>query len=349
MSDATPIRWGILGTANIARAAFLPALRQARGGAATVVGSRDLAKAREWAERNGVERAVDGYEAVVADGAVDAVYIALPNDLHATWTIAALRAGKAVLCEKPLCVSVEEARSVLAAAGETGRLLWESFVFPFHAQMLRLAELRAEDAIGEIREIQSCFYFRLRNRQNIRLSPEMYGGALNDVGCYPLRLAQLIFGSAPEDGVACPTWAPEGVDEEMQAIAEYPGNLRLTFSCGILRPYDTFTRILGSAGEIRLTNPYHPGPEDTLEVRTPRREVIEHVTGTEPSFTRMIEHIHAVLRGEEGPRHLAIADSLATAQALALLHQRMEGRGHRITEPPRGGSAAKDQNLKAET
>jgi predicted dehydrogenase len=319
------IRWGILGTANIARAAFLPALRQA-GGDAAVVGSRDFATARQWAEQYGVQRAVEGYEAVLADDSIHAVYIPLPNNLHAVWTIKALRSGKTVLCEKPLCVSVEETEAVLAAAQQTSSLLWESFVFPFHAQMSLLAELQAADAIGEIREIQSNFYFQLRNRNNIRLSPEMHGGALNDVGCYPLRLAQLVFGSAPDDGVAFPTWAPEGVDAETQAIAAYPGNRRLSFSCGVLRRYDTFTRILGTNGEIRLTNPYHPGAEDTIEIRTPGSEVIEHRTGAEPSFTRMIEHIHSVLLGDETPRRLALEDSLATAQALALLHRRMEER-----------------------
>jgi predicted dehydrogenase len=324
MSDRSPIRWGILGTANIARASFLPGLRHVGNGSAALVGSSDLARARQWAAEHGVGRAVEGYEAVVEDDNLDALYIPLPNNLHAGWTIRALRAGKAVLCEKPLCTSVAEAQSVLAVASETGGLLWEAFVFPFHAQMARLFELLAQDAIGEVREIQSSFYFQLRNRKNIRLSPELYGGALNDVGCYPLRLAQLVFGSGPDDGVAVVTWAPEGVDEETQAIATYPENRRLTFSCGVLRRYDTFTRLLGASGEIRFTNPYHPGAQDTLEVRTSRRETTKQLTGTTPSFAPMIEHIHRVMRGEESPRHLALGDSMLTAQALALFHERME-------------------------
>jgi predicted dehydrogenase len=154
----------------------------------------------------------------------------------------------------------------------------------------------------------------------------MYGGSLNDVGCYPLRLAQLLFSGAPSDGIAMATWGPEGVDDEMQAILDYPGGRRLTFSCGMFRPYDTFTRVLGAGGEIRMTNPYHPGSEDTLDIRTQERETVESLTGMEPSFAPMIRHIHAVLRGEESPRHSALEDSGATAQALALLHDRMEQR-----------------------
>jgi predicted dehydrogenase len=323
MTERDPVRWGILGTANIARASFLPGLRHAGGGVAVAVGSRDIARAREWAAQHGVERAVEGYEAVVEDDGLDAVYIPLTNNLHAEWSVHGLRAGKAVFCEKPLATSVAEAQSVLAVATETGGLLWEAFVFPFHVQMARLFELIAEGAVGEIREIQSNFYFHLRNRNNIRLSPELYGGALNDVGCYALRLAQLVFGSAPNNGVAVVSWAPEGVDEETQAIATYSGNRRLTFSCGVMRRYDTFTRLLGSAGEIRFTNPYHPGSLDTLEVVTSQRETTEHLTGTTPSFAPMIEHIHRVLHGEESPRHLAVTDSMATAGALALFHERM--------------------------
>ncbi len=317
------IRWGILGTANIARASFLPGMRAA-GGLCAAVASRDASKAEQWAARYGAEQAIQGYEALLADDSIQAVYIPLPNHLHAEWTIAALRAGKTVLCEKPLCTSVEETQKVLEAARDTGGLLWEAFVFPFHRQMDRVRELLAVGAIGEVREIQANFYFQLRDRQNIRLSQAMAGGALNDVGCYCLRLAELVFGGAAESAVALPVWAPEGVEEEVSEIASYGDGRRLVFSCGLMRPYDTFTRLIGTEGEIRLVNPYHPSEADHMELRQPGRETIDHPTGSAPSFTRAIEHIHAVLRGEEQPRHLAAHDSLVTACDLALLHGAMD-------------------------
>lgn len=314
------IRWGILGTANIARASFLPGLRAA-GGIRAAVASRDASKAEQWAVRYGAERAVQGYDALLADDSIQAVYIPLPNHLHAEWTIAALRAGKTVLCEKPLCTSVAETQKVLEAARDTGGLLWEAFVFPFHRQMDRVRELLAAGAIGEVREIQANFYFQLRDRRNIRLSREMAGGALNDVGCYCLRLAELVFGGAADAAVALSVWAPEGVEEELSGIVSYGDGRRLVFSCGLMRPYDTFTRLIGTDGEIRLVNPYHPREADHLEVRQSNRETIERPTGPALSFTRAIEHIHAVLRGEEQPRHLAAHDSLITARDLALLHR----------------------------
>jgi predicted dehydrogenase len=322
-----PIRWGIVGTANIARAQFLPALRAAGTGVASYVGSRDGSRAETWAAEHGVEHGVAGYESVVTADGVDAIYIALPNHLHAEWATAAVRAGKAVLCEKPLCTSVAETEALLRAAQQSNALLWEAFVFPFHQQFLRLRALIEDGAIGELREIQSNFYFHLRDRQNIRLSPEMYGGAVNDVGCYPVRLAQLLFGGAPDEATALATWAPEGVDEETQAVLDYAARRRLVLGCGLTRPLDTFTRLLGTGGEIRVRNPFHPTEADTLEIRSPGAERVERPTDGRPSFTRAIEHIHRVLRGTEPPRHLASQDSLHTARALDLLHETM----HRIS------------------
>jgi len=322
-STPAPIRWGILGTAHIARAAFLPALRAA-GGLAVAVASRDTGAAERWAARHGVERVVGGYDRMLAADDIQAVYIPLPNTLHAAWAMAALRAGKVVLCEKPLCTSAPETEAVLGVAQETSGLLWEAFVFPFQPQMERVRALLAAGAIGEVREIQSNYYFTLRDRHNIRFSPELFGGALNDIGCYPLRLAELVFGGAAESAVARAAWAPEGVDEEMSAIAGYSGGRRLVFSCGLMRPYDTFTRLLGTEGEIRIVNPYHPDPCDHIEIRQLGRETIERLVGPAPSFARAIEHIHAVIRGEEAPRHLALDASLATARDLALVHAAME-------------------------
>ena len=309
------VRWGILGTANIARASFLPGLRAAGGGRAYAVASRTEERAASFAAANGIEHAVAGYAALLADSRIQAVYIPLPNSLHAEWTVAALRAGKAVLCEKPLCADLPETERVLAEPG----LLWEAFVFPFHAQMARVRELLAAGAIGELREIHSSFHFRLRSRQNIRLDPALAGGALNDVGCYCVHLATQLFGERPQAARALATHAPEGVDEDMQGLLAFPGGRRLLMTCGLTRGRDCLSRLLGSEGEIRLSNPFHPGPADTLTVLAGGRECSERPTGPEPPFTAAIRHIHAVLGGEAAPLHLARDESLATAAGLALL------------------------------
>lgn len=320
------VRWGILGTANIARASFLPGLREAGGGEAAVVGGRDPVGAAVWAAAQGVASAVEGYDRVLEDPTVDAVYVALPNTLHAVWTERALGAGKAVLTEKPLCLSVEETTAVLAAAAPHGALLWEAFVFPFHPQMARVAALVAAGAIGELREIQSDFHFPVRSQTNIRMRPELGGGALNDVGCYPVHLACRLFGpDGPGAARALSRPAPTGVDLETQGALLFAGGRTLLFSCGMARAYDTATRLLGTEGEIRMDNPFHPTPASLVEIRRAgEAPVVERPTIHSRSFAPAIAHIHAVLRGEAAPEHLAREEALATAQALAAL--RLAGR-----------------------
>lgn len=316
-----PVRWGIMSTANIVERSFLPALAAAGGGVAYAVAGRDAARADSFARDHDIPHSMQGYGSLLEDDAVDAIYIPLPNSLHAEWTIAALRAGKPVLCEKPMCVSVEETERVLQAAAETGTLLWEAFVFPFHAQMDRVLAFIADGTIGDVREVQSTFHFTIAARDDIRLSTELAGGALNDIGCYSTALACLIFGGEPVDGIAVARWAPEGVDEEVTGSLRFADDRRLVVSNSMALPQDTLARIIGTGGEIRLTNPFHPGETDTIELR--RNEQVESYPSeqTEPSFTPALRHIQSVIREGAQPRHLALDDAMPIARGLELLHR----------------------------
>ncbi|HYB88136.1 MAG TPA: Gfo/Idh/MocA family oxidoreductase [Streptosporangiaceae bacterium] len=312
------MRWGVLGTAGIARKMFLPAVREAGGEAAAVAG-RDAGRTTAWARDNGVGRAIAGYQGLVDDPGVDAVYIPLPNSLHGEWTIRALRAGKPVLCEKPLTGSVAETRQVLAVARETGVPLWEAFVFPFHDQMKRVTALLAAGVIGELREIQSNFHFLMAHPAgNIRMSASLAGGALNDVGCYPVRLARDLFAAEHTSAWAAAEYDPGGVDLATWGCLGFPGGRRLLLSCGFNLAQDTFSRLLGAEGQIHLTNPFHPTQQDRFEVRVEGREPAVHPAAgpNQYSFTPAVRHIQAVVRGEEEPRLLAIDTSPGSAQAL---------------------------------
>jgi predicted dehydrogenase len=321
-----PIRWGIVGTANIARAQFLPGLREAGGGTAALVASRDRARADAFAAANGIGAGIADYAALVESPHVDAVYVALPNALHAEWTIRALDAGKAVLSEKPLCASVDQARQVLDVAATAAAPLWEAFVFPFQAQHRRLTELLADGVIGDLAEVASAFHFLLANPANIRMDAALGGGALADVGCYPVRLALELFGADGVRAEGCSALTNGEVEVDAAGIVTF-GPRRLLLSCGFRRSYDTFTRVLGSAGQIQLTNPFHPGPGDTLTVLRPQGEpVIERPTTDERSFTAAIRHIHAALRGEAAPEHTADGLSMPAARVLAQLQ--------RLAQPP---------------
>ncbi len=315
MTGGAAVRWGILGTANIARAAFLPGLR-ASGAIAAAVAGRDRGRAERYAADNGVARAITGYQALIEAGDVDAIYNPLPNSLHAQWTIAALEAGKPVLCEKPLTGTIADTRRVLAAAERTGTPLWEAFVFPFNTQMDQISSLLAGGAIGELREIQSDFHFPLTRPGDFRLSAAMEGGALRDVGCYPIRLAQEFFGEH-QSAAAVREPGGDGVDIETWGTLGYAGGRRLLLSCGMRRAVDTFSRLLGTAGQIQASNVFHPTISDHVTLLPQRGEPVRFPRDTdEPSFTAAVRHINAVVAGEAKPRYLAVQTSLATARAL---------------------------------
>lgn len=316
------VRWGILGTAGIARDAFLPALSESGGGTALMVGSRDGAHAAAWAVANGVAEGVEGYARVLEDPRIEAVYIPLPNGLHADWTIAALRAGKAVLCEKPLCGTPEETTAVLAAARTASGPLWEAFVFPFHPQTERVRDLLAAGTIGELREIGSSFQFLLDDEEDIRLLADLSGGSVHDVGCYPIRLARLLFDDEPdlERVVADATWSASGVDEECWGALAFPGGRRLVLSCGFRSADDTSTTLLGTRGRIELTNPFHAEPGDEITVIRDEGAQTEAAPGAhERSFTAAIRHVNRATRGLEEPRHLAVDEAMGNAEAIAAL------------------------------
>lgn len=314
MADSRGTRWGVLGTANIAAKAFLPALREA-GGRALVVGSRSPERGAAWAAENQVERST-GYQQVLDDPDVDAIYLALPNDQHAAWAATAVTTGKLVLCEKPMALNAAQARELLSGVPE-GALLWESFVFPFHPQTRLIAGLIADGRLGTVSEIVSEFHFQVGQPGNIRLRAERGGGALYDVGCYPLRLARYLFGAEP--AAAQGTSHVQGVDLDMAAVVDFPGERKLLLSAGLRRPASTFTRIIGSEAELRVSNPFHPSGADTVECWASGERVESWPAAPGSAFRHAIDHLHQVLAGAAAPLHSATEDALAQALALDLV------------------------------
>jgi xylose dehydrogenase (NAD/NADP) len=321
MSDGTtgvrPVRWGILGTARIARSSFLPALRQVPGAVPLGVASRHRDAAEAFARTEGLERAYGSYEALLDDPDIDAVYVPLPNHLHRPWTIRALDAGKAVFCEKPLGLNADEVREMVAASEANRRPLWEAFVFPFQPPFRRvLAEL---PRIGPVRVMQGRFTFVLDRTEDVRLVRDYGGGALYDVGCYPAHLARLLFDEEPVEAIATMEYGPTGVDIATDAVVRFRGGQRLHLSCGFNERFDTFCRIVGDAGEIRWENPYHQRAVETVEVRV--GDVVETIRfeSRVPSFQPALAHVTAVLQGTEAPEHLAVVDALWTARTLDLV------------------------------
>lgn len=314
---ADRVRWGILGTANIARASFLPGLRAA-GGEPWAVAGRDRSRTEAYAREQGIAHAVLGYDELLDRADVDAVYIPLPNSLHKEWVIRALRAGKPVLCEKPLGLTAAEVSEMTAVSEQTGVPLWEAFVFMFRPHFEKLQGWVRDGAIGTLSEVDSRFSFRIRNTTNIRLQPELGGGALYDVGCYPLHLASRLNGQAAKAATVKAMHHPSGVDETVAGLVEFP-EARLLFSASLNGAPDTFTRLTGSEGSVACSNPFHPGDRDLLALTRRGETTVLSAGDGRPSFAAAIAHVQRVVQGEEAARLTAAETSLDTAVTIDLI------------------------------
>jgi D-xylose 1-dehydrogenase (NADP+, D-xylono-1,5-lactone-forming) len=245
------LRIGILGTANIARS-FVQGVQPSQHVSVTAVASREPAKARRFAQEMKIPRHFGSYDALLADREIDAIYNPLPNSLHADWSINALRAGKHVLCEKPLAVSAAQARTMFDAARRHGVHLVEGYPYLAQPQTLKMRELLGSGAIGDLRLIQGSFGFTLKDVENIRLSPELAGGALMDIGVYPVSLIRIAARRRPIRVAATARWAG-GVDRAMAATLEFADGLLAQITCSFDSCLHRQALIAGSGGTIQTT------------------------------------------------------------------------------------------------
>ncbi len=250
------VRWGLLSTARINRR-LIPPIRASKRSELAAVASREQERAQAYAVEWDIPRVFGSYEELLATDEIDAVYISLPNHLHAEWTIRALRAGKHVLCEKPFAISVEEVDRMIAASHETGRVLQEAFMYRHHPQT-KLAEAWIKDGrLGEITLVRGFFSFYMANRPgNVRLNPAYGGGALWDVGVYPMSFAQLVYGRAPER-VSADQWIGDtGVDESFTGQMYYGGGQAAQIACSFRIPFYTSVEIHGTRGRLTIDWPF---------------------------------------------------------------------------------------------
>jgi predicted dehydrogenase len=262
----TTLRWGILSTANIATEKVIPGIRRAARNEVVAIGSRDGETARRVADRLAIPRAHDSYEALLEDQDVDAVYIPLPNHLHAEWTIAAARAGKHILCEKPLALTAADAERMIEAADGAGVHLMEAFMYRHHPSWVAVRELVASGRIGTMTAIQSWFGFYNDDRSNIRNVRDFGGGALYDVGCYCVNLSRMLFGGEPVrvEG-ALVRDGGDGVDVLTTGILEFETGIA-SFGCSIRSETDQRVHIYGTEGRISIGIPFNIPPDRPTEV-----------------------------------------------------------------------------------
>ncbi len=318
---AEPLRFGILGAARIAPAAILRPARVVDEVQVTSVAARDKRKAEAFARRHAISRVIDSYQALINDPEIDAIYNPLPNSLHHEWTIRALRAGKHVLCEKPLASNAREAEEMARTADETGRVLMEAFHYRYHPLAKRVEEILASGEIGTVRRLEADFFIPLFLRPNdIRYKYELAGGALMDTGCYCVSMLRWLARGEPEAILgARPRKVSPEVDRLMLAEMRFPGDVAARLGCSLAAfpPVKIWARVVGDAGSLDITNPFVPHVFNGLRVRGKsgvRREWVSR----EPTYNFQLRAFLAATRGEktnitdghEGVRNMRVIDAI---------------------------------------
>ncbi|MGH2634779.1 MAG: Gfo/Idh/MocA family protein [Actinomycetota bacterium] len=327
------VRWGVLSTAKIGMGRVIPGMRAAERCELVAIASRDSATASGAAERLGIPKAHGSYEALLEDPDVDAVYIPLPNHLHAEWTLRAAEAGKHVLCEKPLAMTSDEARAMVDGCRRAGVLLMEAFMYRLHPQWVRTRELVASGRLGVLLAIQSFFSYRNVDPDDIRNISEFGGGALMDVGCYPINVSRMMFGEEPSRvGAAVRRDPAFGTDALTSAVLEF-GDRHSTFTCSTQIEPEQRVDLVGTEGRLRIEIPFNaPADRATRLLLTaggdppvaPDTEVIE-IPPADQYAIQVDAFSNAVADGTEVP--IPPEDAIANMRAIEMVWSAAAGGG----------------------
>jgi D-xylose 1-dehydrogenase (NADP+, D-xylono-1,5-lactone-forming) len=313
MADA--VKWGIVSTADINRK-VIPGAHASEKVELVAVASRDRARAEAYAKEWSIPRAYDSYDALLADPEIEAVYISLPNTMHAEWSTKAVEAGKHVLCEKPFTRHPDEVTTSWDAADRAGRLLSEAFMYRHNPQTKKLKELVDQGAIGELRLVRSTFSYGLYDTDNIRLRTDVEGGALMDVGCYCVSGSRLLAGEPTE--VSGKAWyGPSGTDWVFAGVMRFENDVLATFDCGTALPNRDELEAVGSEGSLFVDDPWHCN-NPVIELR--RGGVVERIElERQDSYRLELENLGDAIRGE-AELLLGREDALGQARSLEALH-----------------------------
>jgi len=299
------VRWGVLGTANIARGQVIPGMQLANNCELYAIAGQSLEKARLFQEEFGFQKAYGSYEELLSDPNVEAVYIPLPNQLHLEWTCKALQAGKHVLCEKPLAPTVAQIEKMIATAKENGVFLMEAFAY-LHSPLIHAVKAELDSgAIGQPLYMESAFVTSGYSLSNIRMRKETCGGAAYDLGCYNTSLILWMFGEEPTGVQAAAEFSPEGIDLCTTGLLTFPGGKRAVFQCAMVLATDADKRldrfqIHGTKGCIRSEVEFNQCGELSYTVRTDDGEVTKTVT-TPHNYQLEVEQLGRCILDGESP------------------------------------------------
>jgi xylose dehydrogenase (NAD/NADP) len=310
------VRWGFLSTAHINDRLLSGAADSDRVDVIAVA-SRDAARAEAYARERGMERAYGTYEELLADPDVEAVYISLPNSLHVEWSIRALKAGKHVLCEKPLSRRAEDVERAFDAADRADRLLMEAFMYRHNPQTAKLVELVSGGAVGRLRLVRAAFSFRLVDADNVRLNASLDGGGLMDVGCYCVSGLRLL-GGEPEQVYGEQVISQSGVDELFTGTMRLHGDVLAQFDAGLVVSERDELEAIGEEGSLFLDDPWHC-ERPVIELRT-ADGMEEIAVAPADSYRLQLENISNAIRGEAEPL-LGRDDAVGQARAIEALYR----------------------------
>jgi D-xylose 1-dehydrogenase (NADP+, D-xylono-1,5-lactone-forming) len=313
------VRLGLLSTARI-NGAILKGAQGTDRVDVVAVASRDETKAQAYASEHGLDRAHGSYEALLEDSEVDGVYISLPNSLHHAWTMQALAAGKHVLCEKPYSRRPAEVEEAFDAAAAAGLVLAEAFMYRHNPQTALARELVEADRIGRLRAITASFSFPLVDQTNVRLSEDLDGGALMDVGCYCISGSRLLAGE-PERVFGEQTVSASGVDVAFHGTLRFPGDVISQIDASFVAPNRQRLEVVGEEGTLLLVTPWRV-EEPGIVVRRSDGDIVMDVPLLD-SYTLELEDFAAAAAGEREPL-LGRADALAQAQSIEALYRSAE-------------------------
>jgi predicted dehydrogenase len=314
------LRIGILGAARIAPSAIIRPARGLSEVQVVAVAARDLRRAQRFAAKHGIARALAGYEALIADPGVDAIYNPLPNSLHARWTLAALAAGKHVLCEKPFTANAREAEDVAAAAERAGRVVMEAFHYRYHPLAERMRNIAQGGELGRLRHVEVWNCFPLPFFSNIRYQYSLAGGATMDAGCYAVHMARLVGGEPRVVSAKAKLLNPD-VDRAMTAELEYPAghNGRIVCSMWSTALVRMTLRVVGEAGEMSVLNPLMPQIIHRLAVTVGGKKRVEHLDRRASYSYQLEAFASAVLRGS--PNLTPPSDSVGNMRVIDAIYR----------------------------
>jgi len=317
-----PVRWGVLSAANIGAKRVAPAIHASSNGRLAAVGSRNPQRAQELFSFAPDVLIYNDYDSLLNDPEIEAVYIPLPNSLHAEWTIKALKAGKHVLCEKPLAVTAEQGLTMVQAARDSDRLLMEAFMYRFHPQTLWALEQIAEGRIGNVKLVHASFSFNIGSRSHdIRLQAALAGGSLMDVGCYTINLCRAVYGRTPV-AVGARVYTPVGgeVERYASAVLDFDDGCFGLIDSSLELPTRQVAEIIGESGTITIPLPFTPGHIETVVVLAVEGQTIHQRFSPVDHFRLEVEHFAACIRYGHQP-HLSLEETIENLATIEAIYQ----------------------------